>query len=120
MSPGDDDARLRAALVEAHRRDGAETPEFERLWSAGRRRTPRRSGWRWAAVWAGLAAAALGVWIAARPRPAPGWPVTGTRWIGPTDFLLQTPDLMTLRTLPPVDPAADPWTAAPPSRRGVP
>ena len=47
----------------------------------------------------------------------PPSPILGTRWVGPTDFLLETPDLMTLRTLPALDPAADPWTARPASPR---
>lgn len=118
MTPGDDEARLRAALAEAHREDA--TPSFEATWAAARRSTPRRSTWRWAVVGTGLAVAAAGVWLVTRPTPPPAAPILGTRWVGPTDFLLETPDLMTLRTLPPLDPAADPWTARPPAPRGNP
>ena len=120
MTPGDDDARLRAEMAEAHRRDAEQTPRFETMWASARTSTPRRSTWRWAVLSTGLAAAAVGVWLVARPKPPPAWPVIGTRWIGPTDFLLETPDLITLRTLPALDPDADPWTARPPAPRGVP
>jgi hypothetical protein len=120
VTPGDDEARLRAALAEAHREDTGRTPSFEATWAAARRSTPRRSTWRWAVAGAGLAAAAAGVWLVVRAKPPPASPILGTRWVGPTDFLLQTPDLMTLRTLPPLDPAADPWTARPPAPRGNP
>ena len=119
MTPGDDDARLRAAMAEAHRQDAEQTPRFEATWAAARSR-PRRANWRWAALGAGLVAAAAGVWVAMRPQPPPAPPILGTRWVGPTDFLLETPDLMTLRTLPPLDPDADPWTARPPAPRGTP
>jgi hypothetical protein len=120
VTPGDDEARLRASLAEAHREDAERTPAFEATWAAARRSTPRRRTWRWAVVGTGLAVAAAGVWLVTRPKPPPAAPILGTRWVGPTDFLLETPDLMTLRTLPPLDPAADPWTARPPAPRGNP
>jgi len=120
VTPGDDEARLRAALAEAHREDAERTPAFEATWAAARRARPRRSTWRWAVVGAGLAVAASAVWLVTRPVPPPAPTILGTRWVGPTDFLLQTPDLMTLRTLPPLDPAADPWMARPPAQRGNP
>ena len=120
MTPGDDDARIRAALAEAHRHDGDRAPPFERTWSATRR--PRASAGRRlvlsAALVAGVGAA---VWFVARPHRPAAWQPTGRRWIGPTDFLLQTPDLVTLRALPMLDPAADPLLSPPPApRRGVP
>ena len=121
MSPGDEDARLRAAMAEAHRQDAAQTPRFEATWSAGRRSRPRRSTWRWALTSTAVLAAAAGVWLVMRPKPMPtAWPAVETRWVGPTDFLLVTPDLITLRSLPALDPAADPWTAKPPEPRGLP
>jgi hypothetical protein len=120
VTPGDDEARLRAALAEAHREDAARTPSFEATWAAARRPRRAQSTWRWAVVGAGLAVAAAGVWLVTRPKPAPASPIVGTRWVGPTDFLLETPDLMTLRTLPPLDPAADPWTARSPAPRDTP
>jgi hypothetical protein len=121
MTPEDDEARLRAALAEAHRHDAARTPSFERVRSAALR-TPR--GGRRLAVAAALATAAVAlwfVWIVAPPRPPPTWQPRGTRWIAPTDFLLETPDLVTLRTLPDLDPSTDPLLRSPPApRRGVP
>jgi len=120
MTPGDDEARIRAALAEAHRED--RTPAFDSVWTAAEGGRPvRRPARRWIALSAGLAAAAaVAVWMVTRPPPATGWHPTGTRWVGPTDFLLQTPDLVTLRTLPPLDPAADPLANPPPARRGLP
>ena len=117
MSSGDDEARLRAALTEAHRQDAEHTPPFDAMWRQPR---PRRSTWRWAGLTAGLATAAVGIWLVTRPEPSPApWPAVDTRWVGPTDFLLETPDLITLRSLPSLDPAADPWTAGP-APRGTP
>jgi hypothetical protein len=115
VSSGDDEARLRAAIAEAHRGDAERTPRFGAMWAA-RRSRKRPSRWRWAPLAAGLAAAAAGIWLVARPKAPPAWSAIGTRWVGPTDFLLETPDLITLRSLPPLDPAADPWTARPASR----
>ena len=101
MSPADDDARLRAALAEAHRQD-PDAPPFSRLWSARKRpRQPRRVA---LVLAAGLAAAAaVGVWFVSRPAPPPAWQPIGAHWVAPTDFLLETPDLVTLRTLPNLD-----------------
>jgi len=98
MTP-DDDARLRTALRDAHAEDGL-PPAFGRLWSASPRSRRARPG-RWALAGALLTAAALAVLLVSRPPPgAPAWTSTGTRFVGPTDFLLDTPDLVTLRTLP--------------------
>ncbi len=102
MSPADDDSRLRAALAEAHRADPT-APPFARVWGAQRRPAARARRW----VFAGglAAAAALVTWVAVRPAPAPPtWRPSGTRWVAPTDFLLDTPDLVTLRTLPSLAP----------------
>ena len=121
MTPEDDEARLRAAMAEAHRQDAAHTPAFEAMWRSPARSRPHRSTSRWAVLSAGVVAAAVAVWLVVRPKPPPAaWPVVETRWVAPTDFLLETPDLMTLRSLPALDPAADPWTARPPAPRGTP
>jgi hypothetical protein len=118
MRPGDDEARIRDALTDAHAAD--RPPSFERMWTTARR--PRaRPLRRWVALSAGLAAAVAVVWFLARPHPPPSsWQPTGTRWTGPTDFLLETPDLITLRTLPSLDPSLGSWPAPPLDRRGVP
>ncbi len=123
MTPEDDEARLRAALAEAHRRDGARTPSFERR-PVGRSpdaaRLWRSTAWRLPAA---LAAAAVALWTCGsspEPQPPPTWQPSGTRWIAPTDFLLETPDLITLRTLPGLDPSTDSLlrcTARTPTRR---
>jgi hypothetical protein len=109
VKPDDDEARLRAALAEAHRGDADRTPSFERVWAAARRpRAMNPSKRRWAVLSGALAAVvAIGVWVVARPSARPGSLPTGTRWTAPTDFLLDTPDLVTLRTVPALDPAAD-------------
>ena len=121
MTPGDEDARLRAAMAEAHRQDAAQTPRFEAMWSSARRSRLHRPTLRWALLSTAVVAAAAGVWLVSRPKPVPAtWPTVETRWVAPTDFLLVTPDLITLRSLPALDPAADPLTAKPPEPRGLP
>ena len=121
MTPGDEDARLRAAMAEAHRQDPAQMPRFEETWSTARRSRPHRSTWRWALVSTAAVATAAAVWLVSRPKPVTAtWPTVETRWVAPTDFLLVTPDLITLRSLPALDPSADPWTAKPPEPRGLP
>ena len=121
MTPGDDEARIRAALAEAHRHDAEHAPSFQRVLSDARR-TPRASaGPRLVLSAALVAAVGAGVWFVVRPHPPAAWRPTGTRWIGPTDFLLETPDLVTLRALPTLDPTTDPLLSPPPApRRGVP
>lgn len=105
MTAGDDEARLRAAMVEAHRVDARVTPPFARLWRGQR---AARHALRWTILSAGLAAAlALVVWQSPPSSPPPAPFPLGTRWIAPTDFLLQTPDLITLRTLPVLERADD-------------
>jgi hypothetical protein len=121
VTPGDEDARLRAAMSEAHRQDPAQTPRFEAVWSSARRSRPHRSTWRWALVPTAIVAVAAVIWLVSRPTPVPPtWPTVETRWVAPTDFLLVTPDLITLRSLPTLDPATDPWTVKPPEPRGLP
>lgn len=105
MTPGEDEARLRAALAEAHRDDARRMPGFEQTWASARRRPGRRTAWRWAVLSTALVAAGVGTWLVARPGPAPAaWPTVSTHWVGPTDFLLETPDLVTLRSVPTLDP----------------
>ena len=119
MKPDDDEARLRAALAEAHRGDAERTPPFERVWAAAHRpRAVRPSKRRWALLSSGLAAmVAIGVWVLARPNAPPATLPIGTRWIAPTDFLLDTPDLVTLRSVPALDPAADRFLGPPTDER---
>ena len=120
MSSEDDEARLRAAVAEAHRRDVEVTPAFARVWGAYRS-TAARPRTRWLALSAGALAAvvALVVWRPGVPTPAASSLPAGTRWIGPTDFLLQTPDLVTLRTVPTLDLASDPYLHPPPDGRDL-
>ncbi len=98
MRPADDEARLRAALAEAHRQDVERTPSFARMWSPTRR--PRSARSRRLVLGGLVAAAAVAIWAVTRPAAPPPWHPTGTRWVAPTDFLLETPDMVTLRTLP--------------------
>jgi len=109
VTPGDEEARLRAAMTEAHRDDARQMPRFESTWASAQRPRAHRLAWRWAALSTAVVAAAVGGWLVARPRSAPApWPVHGTRWVGPTDFLLETPDQITLRSLPTLDPRGRP------------
>jgi hypothetical protein len=101
MKPEDDDA-LRAALAAAHRGDAAQTPSFDRAWRLARQGVPARpSAVPWLVTCATLASAlGLAAWLVGRLGPPPAQLPPGTRWIGPTDFLLETPGLVTLRTVP--------------------
>ena len=101
MKPDEDDA-LRAALAEAHRGDGAETPSFDRVWMAARRGgLQHRSPLPWLMTCASLAGAlGLAAWLVGHLGPPPAQLPLGTRWIGPTDFLLETPGLVTLQSVP--------------------
>ena len=101
MKPDDDDT-LRAAFAEAHRVDAARTPSFHNTWRTARRASqPRPFPTPWLVTGASLAAAAwLAVWVVGRVGPPPAQLPTGTSWRGPTDFLLETPGLAMLRTVP--------------------
>ena len=101
MTPGDDEARLRAAMAEAHREDARRTPRFEATWAAAPA-APDAAGD--VAMGGALHGAGLpGQWAcgfsAADPSPS-AWLTLGTRWAGLTDFLLETPNLIALRSLP--------------------
>jgi hypothetical protein len=121
MKPEDDDA-LRNALADAHRSDAARTPSFDRVWSAARRGGgARHSPLPWLVTCASLTAAlGLAALLVGRLGPPPAPLPIGTRWIGPTDFLLETPGLVTLRTLPELVPSIRELPPDPGTRRGIP
>lgn len=123
MKPDDDDA-LRAALADAHRGDAERTPSFGRVWNGARRSSrPRNSAVTWLMTCASLVAAmGLAAWLVGRLGPPAAQLPTGTSWRGPTDFLLETPGLMTLRTVPELAPnLPDPVPRLDPgTRRGNP
>jgi hypothetical protein len=120
VSSEDEEARLRAALAEAHRRDVEVTPAFARVWGP-RRSTAARPVTRWVVLSAGVLAVvvALVVWRTRVPHEVGSSLPAGTRWIGPTDFLLQTPDLVTLHTVPALDLASDPYLHPPTDGRDL-
>lgn len=124
MKPDDAEARIRAALAEAHREDAAKTPSFERMWrAAGEGKRARSSALTWLVTCGSLAAAmGLAAWLVSRLGPPPAPLPTGTHWSGPTDFLLETPGLVTLRTVPDLGlTAPQPFPHPPPDdRRGTP
>src|SRR5271156_5263855 len=101
MKPDDDDA-LRSAFAEAHREDAQRRPAFDQTWAKARRDSqPRPSATPWLVTWATLVGAGgLAVWLVGQLGPPPAPLPTGTSWRGPTDFLLETPGLVTLRTVP--------------------
>ena len=123
MKPDDDDA-LRAAFAEAHRADAEQIPSFDQAWGRARRGGRlRASPTPWLVTCATLVTAAgLAVWLVGRLGPPPSQLPAGTSWRGPTDFLLETPGLVTLRTVPDLVPAF-PDPVSPPDtdgRRGNP
>jgi hypothetical protein len=106
MTPDDDDA-LRAALAEAHRRDAERAPTFDQAWQRARHGSrPHTSAVPWLVTCASLVTAAgLAVWLVGRLGPPPAQLPSGTTWRGPTDFLLETPGMVTLRTVPTLIPS---------------
>lgn len=102
MKPDDGEARIRAALAEAHRDDPARMPSFDRAWAAaGRNRQTRPIALPWLLTCASLAAAlGLSAWLVGQLGPPSAELPNGTHWSYPTDFLLDTPGLVTLRTVP--------------------
>jgi len=105
MKPDDDDT-LRAAFAEAHRTDAERMPTFDKVWRAARHGTrPGSSPLPWLVTCASLVAAAgLAMWLVNQLGPPPAQLPSGTSWRGPTDFLLETPGLVTLRTVPQLAP----------------
>lgn len=105
MKPDDDDA-LRAAFADAHRRDAERTPSFHQAWrTAHSAERTHASATPWLLTCASLVAAAgLAVWLVGHLGPPPAQLPVGTTWRGPTDFLLETPGLVTLRTVPVLNP----------------
>ncbi len=101
MKPDDDDI-LRKAFREAHRKDTERMPSFDQAWRAARRSGQTRpSAVPWLVTCATLVTAAgLAVWLVSQLGPPPAQLPTGAAWRGPTDFLLETPGLVTLRTVP--------------------
>jgi hypothetical protein len=122
MKPDDDDDALRAALAEAHRRDAERLPSFNQTWKPAHHRT-HPSSVPWLVTCASLVAAAgLAVWLVGRLGPPPARLPAGTTWRGPTDFLLETPGLVTLRTVPNLIPSfpEPPLRQGPNARQGNP
>lgn len=98
--PDDDDADLRQAFADLRRADAEAAPPFERLRAhavrPGRRLAPGRA----LLVAASLAAAVIAGLAVRRPHPAPPPPVSIEEWAAPTDFLLETPGLEIVQTVP--------------------
>jgi hypothetical protein len=121
MKSEDDDA-LRAALAAAHQGDAARTPPLQRLLGTPGKRTPRHdSTLPWLVTCASLGAAlGLAAWLTSRLGPPPAQLPAGTRWSFPTDFLLDTPGSVTLKTVPQLAPGVRELLLEPGVRRGNP
>lgn len=102
MNPDDGEARIRDALAEAHRDDAARMPSFERVWAAASRTGPTRHvALPWLLTCASLAGAlGLSAWLVGQLGPPAVKLPTSVHWSYPTDFLLNTPGLVTMRTVP--------------------
>ncbi len=124
MNPDEGDQRIRAALAEAHRSDGARMPSFKQMWTAAKQTARSRSSARvWLLTSASLTAAiGLAAWLIAQLGPPAAEFPRGTHWTGPTDFLLRTPGLVTLRTVPEFGSTSSSPLLHPPvdARRGTP
>jgi hypothetical protein len=121
MKSEDDDA-LRAALADAHRGDAARTPRLQQMLGRGEKVNPRRgSPLPWLVACAGLGAAlGLAAWSVGHFGPPPAQLPAGTYWSFPTDFLLETPGSVTLRTVPQLAPSGKDLLLDPGIRRGNP
>ena len=99
----DDGADLRAAFAAVRREDAAGAPPFEAVIAASRRGPHRRRPWLVPALTGTVAAAVVAIavlTVARRPEPRlPGVP-SFEDWTAPTDFLLRTPGMEMLETVP--------------------
>jgi hypothetical protein len=121
MKSEDDDA-LRAALAEAHREDAAQTPPLQRMLGNQANSRPRSdSPLPWLVTCVSLAAAlGLAAWLVGRLGPPPAPLPNGTHWSFATDFLLETPGSVTLRTVPHLLPREGEFSPESGTRRGNP
>ena len=124
MKPDEGEERIRAALAAAHRDDAEQMPTFNQVWTAARPTGRSRSSARvWLLTCASLTAAiGLATWLIAQLGPPAAEFPRGTHWNGPTDFLLRTPGLVTLRTVPEFGSTSSNPLLHPPmdARRGTP
>jgi hypothetical protein len=101
MTARDDDQDLRARFRALYQKEASVAPAFARPQARAlrpRRRPVLAAAAAIAAV--GLAAAGYAWWT--RPAPAAPFPIdlSTVTWIGPTDFLLDTPGAALLRDVP--------------------
>jgi hypothetical protein len=111
--PTDDDLRARFRALAAE--DAAGVPALSRARIDAYRRSLRRRLPRRAWYAAGVAAAAVVTFVMWPRTASMPFDLSGTSWAAPTDFLLDTPGSVLLRTVPSIDAFVDstPLTAAP-------
>lgn len=101
MTPDHDDDRvLQEAFAELRREDTDQVPSFAAVVEGGA--TPRRppNPLRGEALAAGLLVASLVVGLVVRRPPPPPPPAAALAWTAPTDFLLRTPGIEVLESVP--------------------
>lgn len=103
MRDDEDDADLRRAFAVLRAEDAAGAPPFAAVRARALPRRLARLGGLLAA--ASVAAALLGV-VVRRPEP-PHAAVSMEQWIAPTDFLLETPGLAIVETVPRIGSVAE-------------
>lgn len=122
MRPADPDRELARLFSEVRRADEASAPPFAHVLeraTAGRAARSRPALFRFAALAAVFAAAALAAALLRRPAPETAGrqrPVTLAQWKSPTDWLLRTPGSELLTALPTL-PASVPSYALPHPRK---
>jgi hypothetical protein len=123
----EEDRDLRRRFAALRDEDAQDTPDFARLWRQARARHERRPSRRiaaWLVVAAGTAALLVAA-VGRYRRPSPVSPdETSTmpslsQWRPSTDFLLRTPALEVLTTVPALGEAKPP-PALPPTERSSP
>ena len=125
----DDDQDLRRRFLAMREEDARDAPDFEGLWrgvQARRRRRPRPVLFWWTAAAAACVLVFVLVLVLVRhvqPSPSPGPMLPGGSlgtWRGPTDFLLRTPAVEVLTTVPVLGAAALPPRPSPTTERSSP
>jgi len=123
----DDDQDLRRRFLALREQDARDAPDFAFLWrsaQAAAQRRPRPVLFWWTAAAAACVLVLVLVLVRhVQPSPSPGPMLPSASlgaWRAPTDFLLRTPAVEVLTTVPVLGAASLPPTPSPPIERSSP
>lgn len=102
MNRQQDDSDLRKLFAAIRESDGDLIPSFQRVWNASRLRQPKPAGVRILRLAVFVFLVLLGVHLVNRPETKPVKQLAGSlsKWKAPTDFLLKTPGMEVLQSVP--------------------